>query len=383
MHYWHAALFIISSLLFTGHSGSARADEIRIGSVVDQSGLQSDVSRDYLAGARTYFDQINLLGGINGRKINLIVKDDEGVMANTVKLTRELIETEHVDALFGYVGDDSVQAVSKDAVFKASRITLYGPLSGESGGTSPDHIFFVRPTYQDEAKYILQHFSTLGNTTFVVVSAVDTFGINMADELAEQLKARQLKPAGKFALSARLDNVDTIARDVFRLKPQVVVVAADTIAMAEFLKKFRALDKGINVVGFSTVNHRTLLELAKPEFAVSTMLTQVVPNPQSSTTKLQTEHRAIMTKFRDEPPSHLTLEGFLAAKGLVRAMERAQERDGRSSGRGINRSSIAAALAGRKQFDLDGMTLTFTPNNNRGSKFVDLTYLRRSGTLVQ
>lgn len=93
MHYWHFALFIISCLLFTGHSGSARADEIRIGSVVDQSGLQSDVSRDYLAGARTYFDQINLLGGINGRKINLIVKDDEGVMANTVKLTRELIET--------------------------------------------------------------------------------------------------------------------------------------------------------------------------------------------------------------------------------------------------------------------------------------------------
>ena len=87
----------------------------------------------------------------------------------------------------------------------------------------------------------------------------------------------------------------------------------------------------------------------------------------------------MMTKFRDEPPSHLTLEGFLAAKGLVRAMERAQDR----AGRNISRSSIAAALAGNKQFDLDGMTLSFTPNNDRGSKFVDLAYLRKSGTLVQ
>ena len=379
MHYWRNALLIISCSFFTNYSNAANAEEIRIGSVVDQSGLQSDVSRDYLAGARTYFDQINSLGGINGRKINLIVKDDEGVVANTVKLTRELIEADRVDALFGYVGDDSVQAISKDAVFRASRITLYAPLSGASVGMSPDHIFFVRPTYQDEARHILQHFTMLGSTSFVVVSAVDTFGTNMADELSVQLNARQLKPAGRFALSARLDNVDTVAREVLKLKPQVVIVAADTIAMAEFLKKFRALDKGVNVVGFSTVNHRTLIELAKPEFAASTMLTQVVPHPQSSTTKLQTEHRAMMTKFRDEPPSHLTLEGYLAAKGLVRAMERAQERTGRN----ISRSSIAAALAGSKQFDLDGMTLTFTPDNDRGSKFVDLAYLRKSGTLVQ
>ncbi len=379
MHCWRAVLITISCSFFTHYPGSARAQEIRIGSVVDQSGLQSDISRDYLAGARTYFDQINSLGGIKGRKINLIVKDDEGVAANAIKLTRELIEAERVDALFGYVGDESVQAVSDDAVFKTSRVTLYAPLSGASLGRSPDHIFFVRPTYQDEAKHILQHFSLLGNTSFVVVNTVDSFGNNMAGEIAGQLKARQLKLAGKFTLSARLNNVDAVARDVLELKPQVVVVAADTIAMAEFLKKFRALDKGTNVVGFSTVNHRTLIELAKPEFAVGTMLTQVVPHPQASGTKLQAEHRAMMIRFRDEPPSHLTLEGFLAAKGLVRAMERAQEQPGRT----INRSSIAAALAGNKKFDLDGITLTFTPENDRGSKFVDIAYLRKSGTLVQ
>jgi branched-chain amino acid transport system substrate-binding protein len=100
-----------------------------------------------------------------------------------------------------------------------------------------------------------------------------------------------------------------------------------------------------------------------------------VPHPQSSGSRLQTEHRAMMKKFRDEPPSHLTLEGFLAAKGLVRALER--------SGRNITRASIAATLSGTKQFDLDGMTLVFTPESDRGSKFVDLAYLRKSGTLVQ
>jgi branched-chain amino acid transport system substrate-binding protein len=358
---------------------AARAQDIRIGTVSDQSGMQSDISRDYLAGARTYFDQINSQGGINGRKINLVVKDDEGSAANTVKLTRELIDADRVDALFGYVGDDGIQAVSQDAVFKASRVMLYAPLSGANVGTSTDNVFFVRPTYQAEAKHILEHFSLLGNTTFVIVNSIDSFGLKMAEELSDQLRAKQLKPATKFSLSSRLDNVDLVAREVLKLKPQVVVVAADTISMAEFLKKFRALDKGTNVVGFSTVNHRTLMELAKPEFAASTMLTQVVPHPQANDSKVQFEHRAMMKKFRDEPPSHLTLEGFLAAKGLVRAMERAAQ----SAARSVTRTSIATALKGSKQFDLDGITLVFSPDNDRGSKFVDLAYLRKSGTLVQ
>lgn len=366
--------FFLSSLGF-----AASSDDIRIGSVVDQSGVQSDVSRDYLAGARTYFDQINSMGGINGRKINLIVKDDEGVTANTIRLTHELIDTNRVDALFGYVGDDGVDAVSKDPVFKAAKITLYAPLSGASVGRLPDHVFFLRPTYRDEVSHILQHFSLLGNKSFVIINSLDSFGDATATVLTDQLKVRQLKAAGKFSLSMRLDNVENVAREVLKLKPQVVVVAADTIAMAEFLKKFRALDRGTNVVGFSTVNHRTLIEIAKPEFAAGTMLTQVVPHPQSNDTRVQSEHRAMMKKFRDEPPSHLTFEGFLAAKGLVRALERAQERTGRI----INRSTIAAALAGTTQFDLDGITLSFTPDNDRGSKFVDLAYLRKSGTLVQ
>lgn len=63
-------LLLALSSLFSSASGFAStANDIRIGSVVDQSGLQGDVSRDYLAGARTYFDQINSMGGINGRKL--------------------------------------------------------------------------------------------------------------------------------------------------------------------------------------------------------------------------------------------------------------------------------------------------------------------------
>ncbi len=353
----------------------ASSQEIRIGIVTDQSGLNSDVSRDYIAGARTFFDHTNAIGGINGRKISVISKDDEGNAANTVLLTRELIEKDKADVLFGFIGDDGLVALSKDAYFKASKMTLYAPLSGIELGGAPDHIYFVRPTYRDEAKHIVQHFALLGNTTFAIVASNNAFGAGIASEFAEQLKARGLNLVNKSILNNDLKNVDAINRDLSRLKAQVVVIAADTIATAEFLKSFRPQNKGANVVGFSTVNHRTLIELASPDFAESVMLTQVVPHPDANNSRLQAEHRALMKKYRDEPPSHVTLEGFVAGKGLVRALER--------SGKDLSRANIASAFSGEKRFDLEGMTLVFTPKSDRGSNFVDLTFLRKTGKLVQ
>jgi len=361
------------------------AQDIRVGIVTDQTGINSDVSRDYVAGARTYFDHINSLGGIKGHKISVLVKDDEGNATNTVKLTRELIEKEKADVLFGYMGDEGLQALANDSVFKASKITLFAPLSGVELVSGADHIYFVRPTYRDEAKHIIQHFSPLGNARFAVIAINNSFGTTIASEMGAQLKARGLTLTNSSVLNADLKNIDAINRELSRLKPQVIVIAADTISTAEFLKRFRPLNKGVNIVGFSTVNHRTLIELATPDFAAGAMLTQVVPHPDANTTKLQSEHRTLMKKYRDEPPSHVTLEGFLAAKGLVRALERSGlERSGLDrSGRDLSKANIAAALAGEKRFDLEGMTLVFTPKNDRGSNYVDLTYLRKSGRLIQ
>ena len=350
-------------------------EDIKIGVVTDQSGINSDISRDYVAGARTYFDHINALGGVNGRKISVLLKDDEGKPMNMVALTRELIEKERVDVLFGFMGDEGLQALAKDSAFKASRMTLYAPLSGVELDNGVDRIYFVRPTYRDEAKHIIQHFSLLGNATFAVVATNNAFGTTIGNEMATQLKARGLTLVHSSVLNTDLKNIDVINRELTKLKAQVVVIAADTISAAEFLKRFRPLNKGANVVGFSTVNHRTLIELATPDLAAGAMLTQVVPHPDANTTKLQFEHRTLMKKYRDEPPSHVTLEGFLAAKGLVRALER--------SGRDLSRANIAASLSGEKRFDLEGMTLVFTSKNDRGSSFVDLTFLRKSGTLVQ
>ncbi len=353
----------------------SHAADIRIGMLVDEFGINADLGKDYIAGARTYFDHVNARGGINGRKLSLVVKDDGGNAATAVNLTRDFIDKEKVDLLFGYIGDDSIVQLSRDPTFRNAGIALFAPLSGAEVGNAGDNIIFVRPSYKDEVRHIIQHFSQLYVNQFVVVHIDTGFGVELAKEIKAQLQARNKQLNGTFAVSPSLSGLDTVVRSVIKSQAQVVIVAADTIATAEFVKRMRILETGTNIVGLSMVNHRTLLELAKADAAAGTMLTQVVPNPLASTTRLQSEHLSLMAKYRDEPPSHLTLEGFMAAKALVRALG--------MTGGDLNRTNIAKSLAQGKRLDLEGMTISFDKANDRGSRFVDIAYLRKSGRLVQ
>jgi branched-chain amino acid transport system substrate-binding protein len=355
-------------------AGRTQAQDIRVGVVLDQSSFNADLGRDYLAGARTYFDFINSHGGINGRKLTLVVRDDEGQKQKTLELARQLIDTDKVDALFGFVGDEGVEAVAGDNSFKNARIALYAPLSGTVISKLPDNIFYVRPTYREEARHVLNHFNLLGSKRFLILASESPFGVRLGGEISEELAAQKLVPTARLVIPNSLNNLEALSKQIVSLDPQVVIVAADTITLAEFLKKFRPVDKGINVVAFSTVNHRTLLELAKSDAAVGTLISQVVPHPDLAKTRVLAEHLSLMAKFRDEPASHVTLEGFLAAKSFVSSISRLGA---------VNRSTILGALSGDRRMDLGGINLTFTSKSDRGSTYVDLSMLRRDGRLVQ
>ena len=63
-------------------------------------------------GADAYFKYVNAHGGVNGRKIKYIYRDDAYDPAKTVQLTRELVENDHVFAIFDTVGTDNTVATT-------------------------------------------------------------------------------------------------------------------------------------------------------------------------------------------------------------------------------------------------------------------------------
>jgi ABC-type branched-subunit amino acid transport system substrate-binding protein len=161
---------------------------------------------------------------------------------------------------------------------------------------------------------------------------------------------------------------------VLRMKAQALIVVADTVPLGEFIKRFRPRDPGAMIVALSTVNHRAMFELLGPKLAYGVMVTQVVPNPNIAGSAILKEHLDAIRTFRDEPPSHLTLEGFIAAKVLVEAVRRA--------GAGPTRETILAALQRMGRLDLKGFVVDFS-RAGRAESFVDISMIRRNGGLLQ
>ena len=101
-------------------SASAASDpgisstEIVLGMQLPQTGGASPGYNKIDDAARAYFDYVNSKGGVNGRNIKLVVKDDEYKAGRTITTARELINNDKVFAFFGSVGTQTHLAVVKD-----------------------------------------------------------------------------------------------------------------------------------------------------------------------------------------------------------------------------------------------------------------------------
>lgn len=88
--------------------------EIVIGMTTPLTGPASPGYKDVAPAAKAYFDYVNSNGGINGRKIRLVVKDDQYNPAKTKSATSELILRDKIFAMFGALGTPTHSAVISD-----------------------------------------------------------------------------------------------------------------------------------------------------------------------------------------------------------------------------------------------------------------------------
>jgi len=77
--------------------------EVKLGATVPMTGPLAFYG-EMTKGSRGYFQKINEKGGVNGRKIDLVIEDDAYSAARTVPATRKLVEQDNVFAIFQALG---------------------------------------------------------------------------------------------------------------------------------------------------------------------------------------------------------------------------------------------------------------------------------------
>ena len=103
-------------------------DVIRLGMSGPFSGGLNSVGNQFLQGSEIYLKNLNDNGGVHGRKIEIIAKDDRYEPKIAVENVNDLIEKEKVFALFGIIGTPVTEVVFPIAIDK--RIPFIGAYSG-------------------------------------------------------------------------------------------------------------------------------------------------------------------------------------------------------------------------------------------------------------
>jgi branched-chain amino acid transport system substrate-binding protein len=98
-----AGLIVISSSASTATDPGVTPTSVLLGGTVPLTG-EAAAFGAVGPGAKAYFDYVNAKGGVSGRKIEYRIYDDAYNPAQTVQLTRRLVEQDKVFAVFGSVG---------------------------------------------------------------------------------------------------------------------------------------------------------------------------------------------------------------------------------------------------------------------------------------
>ncbi len=339
---------------------------IVIGQVIDLSGASGGaLGRDYVAGIKTFFDQQNAAGGLHGRKIEYVVVDDRGEPAAAAAAVKSLIGQHNPDYLLGGVGDASLQAVLTAQEFRASGLLMFAPLAGM---LESDRVLRWRPNPVSELTFLLRHFQRSGVKSASVVLQEGEMKA-LAARLPALMKDAGIQLIKVAALGSEQANAAT-AGEIAAAAPGLVLVLADTVGTGLFLAQYRKVQPGGFVAGTSRVDLATLKEIASASLEW-TVLSQVVPDVNGLNSKLQLEHRDMMRRFRDEPASALTLEGYAAARTLAALIER----NALPKVRGVQSLQLHAPM------DVGGMTVKLDARTGALSSYLDVALLRGGARL--
>ena len=263
---------VICTLLSMGVTSVSFADEapIRIGVIGPFSAKSSlDMGESIRGGAHVFENDLNQIGGVLGRKVELVERDDQAKPEIGVAMAKELIEKEKVVAVVGCA--NTGVALQAAAVFQNAKIPLI--ISGATGAkvtqqymppaVPNSYIFRLAASDSLQPVSMLNEVIDKRKLNQIAILHDDTpYGQFGSDSLVAEMKRRNITPVA--VESFKIGDLD-MTKQVLHAKQtgaQIIVsycLANEAAAVAHSMGKVRA---NIPLVGSWILSHHGFIEQA-------------------------------------------------------------------------------------------------------------------------
>jgi branched-chain amino acid transport system substrate-binding protein len=365
---FHCLLAAISCLLLAEAPAWAEdgvsPSEIRVGMVNAQSGPAAGLGAGMQAGVAAYFARINGSGGVHGRQISLIVRDDGYEPSRSATQTQSLIDTDKVFALLGYVGTPTSRAAMPIAL--RAQVPYLFPFTGAEFLRTPvkDWVFNLRASYIDETEELVERMTAdLGVTKVALLMQDDSFGESVKSGLAGALSKRSMQIQAETRIQRNSLDMTGAVHSLQLKQPEAIVFVGTYRQLAVAIKQAKAVGMAARFFTVSFIGTDNFIAAAGAD-GDGVYITQVVPAPHDARVAVVDRY---LHDIKPADIGYTSLEGYLGAMIFVKALHNA--------GAQPTRAKLASALEALNS-DLGGFKVAFSPSDHQGSDAVFLTRIQ-------
>ena len=347
--------------------------EILLGQSCQLTGPLEGITREVRQGASLYFEHINAQGGVRGRKIRVLALDDAYDPKKAEANTRHFIEEAKVLALFQYAG--TPPALAGMALAEQTGVPLIAPFTGAEELRKPElrYVFNIKAGYASELHAMLRHLASVGLRSVAAVYLDNPFGLGGLAALQASARELNVQLLATAPLQVNGSNLAQAAAHVGQHHPKAVIVISAGKPSVDFIAAYQATGRPTLFYVLSVISNVQLAQ-GLGERARGVVVSQVIPPPWSSGLELTREFQRLAKAQGIQEFTFSQMEGFLSAKFLVEALQRA--------GPQPTRASLIHAMEGM-QLSLGGYPIRLSARQHSSGRFVDLLMLSKDGSFAR
>jgi branched-chain amino acid transport system substrate-binding protein len=216
-------------------------DTIRLGQSVGLTGPLGELGKAIHYGARAAFDEVNAQGGVHGRRIELIGKDDGYTVPRSQENTRAFLADPNMFALFTPMGTPNVEAMLP--LIRNTDMPCFAPLTGGLVARPADmrNVMNVRPSYPEEAERLVEHLATVGIRKIAIAYQNNAFGKEVLKGTEAAAKKHGVTLAAAASIVNDASDAGAAVTKIVEAAPEAVLLGLAGKPTIDFIKGIRAV----------------------------------------------------------------------------------------------------------------------------------------------
>ncbi|MFZ6769110.1 ABC transporter substrate-binding protein [Undibacterium sp. Di26W] len=326
---------LVASALLSWVAVAHAADPIKIGVAGPFTGGSAPMGVSMRDGVRLAVSEINAKGGVLGRQLQLIERDDEAKNERGVQVAQELINKEKVSATVGYI--NTGVALASQRFYQEAKIPVLNNVATGSIVTkqflAPEHkdnyIFRTAASDTIQSAMIVDEAITKNKFTKVAILADSTnYGQLGREDLEKVLNAKGIKPVAveKF----NIKDVDMTAQ-LLKAKQggaQVILTYGIGPELAQIANGMEKLGWKVPMIGSWTLSMGNFLDNAGKNGDGAMMPQTFIQDPNTAKRKAFIEAYQKAYKLERMPSAVSAAQGYDSIYLLAAAFKQAGSTDG-------------------------------------------------------